>query len=89
MPFHRCTICLEDGTVVAKDVSVALSDPKPEAPDEWYGTITVTHLVSLTAGQRYQLVLDDGRMGMFSVRRNTFAGDINRAVAIQGMGALG
>lgn len=88
MPFHRCTICLEDGEVVAKDVSVALSDLKPEAPDEWFGTITITHLVSLSAGQRYQLLLDDGRKGMFSVRRNTFAGDINRAVAIQGLGPL-
>jgi hypothetical protein len=88
MPFHRCTICLEDGSVVAQDISVALSDSKPEAPDEWFGTITITHLVSLAAGQRYQLVLDDGRKGMFSVRRNTFAGDINRAVAIQGLGPL-
>lgn len=89
MPFHRCTICQEDGAVVATDITVALGDPKPDAPAEWYGTITITHLVPLVAGQRYQLILDDGRRGIFSVRRNTFAGDVNRAVAILGLGPLG
>jgi hypothetical protein len=88
MPFHRCMIRQEDGTVVARDITVALGDPKPDAPEDWYGTLTITHLVSLVGGQRYQLVLDDGRTGMFSVRRNTFAGDVNRAVAIQGLGPL-
>jgi hypothetical protein len=88
MSFHHCMIRQEDGTVVATDITVALGDPKPDVPDDWYGTISVTHLVSLVAGQRYEIVLDDGRKGLFSVRRNTFAGDINRAVAIQGMGPL-
>jgi hypothetical protein len=88
MSFHRCMICQEDGNVVVKDITVALGEQKPDAPDDWYGTITVTHVVPLVAGQRYQLVLDDGRKGPFSVRRNTFAGDVNRAVAIIGLGPL-
>ena len=54
----------------------------------WYGTITVTHLTTLASGQTYRLVLDDGRSGAFRVRRNTFAGDVNRAVAIDGMEPL-
>jgi hypothetical protein len=33
-------------------------------------------------------VLDDGRSGAFRVKRNTFAGDVNRAVAIDGMEPL-
>jgi len=88
MPFHRCAICLQDGSVVAKDVDVSIDEVNRHGVDEWFGTITVTHLASLSAGQRYRLVLDDGRSGEFLVRRNTFAGGVTRAVAIQGMGAL-
>lgn len=88
MPFHRCAICLEDGSVVAKEVDVALEEVNRNGVDEWFGTITVVHLASLEAGQRYRLILDDGRTGEFLVRRNTFAGGVNRAVAIQGLGAL-
>ena len=88
MPFHRCEICLEDGSVVAKDVDVSIEEVDRNGVNEWFGTITVTHLASLSAGQKYRLVLDDGRSGDFLVRRNTFAGGVTRAVAIQGMGAL-
>jgi hypothetical protein len=88
MPFHRCTICLDDGNVMAKDVSVSLQEPSPGDEAEWHGTLTITHQLGLQAGQRYQLILDDGRRGTFLVRRNTFAGDVNRAVAIHGMGPL-
>ena len=88
MPFHRCAIYLEDGSDLAKDVDVALEETERDGVPEWHATITVTHLTSLAAGQRYRLVLDDGRTGEFVVRRNTFAGGMNRAVAIQGMGPL-
>jgi hypothetical protein len=88
MAFHRCTISLADGTLVAKDVDVAIEEVDRDGANEWFGTITVTHLASLAPGQRYRLVLDDGRTGEFMVRRNTFAGGANRAVAIQGVGAL-
>lgn len=87
MPFHRCEICREDGHVVAKEVTVMLEERREESPG-WYGTITVTHLTSLEAGRRYRLLLDDGRTGEFVVRRNTFAGDTNRAVAIHGASPL-
>ena len=88
MPFHRCAICLADGSVVANEVDVSIDEVNRNGVNEWFGTITVTHLASLAAGQRYVLKLDDGRTGEFLVRRNTFAGGINRAVAIQGLGAL-
>ncbi|HJQ65758.1 MAG TPA: hypothetical protein VJ816_05245 [Gemmatimonadales bacterium] len=88
MPFHRCAICLADGSVVAHEVDVSIDEVNRNGVNEWFGTITVTHLASLAAGQRYVLKLDDGRTGEFLVRRNTFAGGINRAVAIQGLGAL-
>jgi hypothetical protein len=88
MPFHRCAIRQDDGTVVADAVQVALEETTREGVVEWHATITVTHLTSLVAGQKYHLVLDDGRSGEFLVRRNTFAGGENRAVAIHGMGPL-
>ena len=88
MSFHRCAICQEDGSVVAKDVTVALEEGERAESAAWHGTITVTHLTSLVAGQQYRLMLDDGRTGEFLVRRNTFAGETNRAVAIHGTGPL-
>jgi hypothetical protein len=88
MPFHRCTISLDDGNVMARDVTVSLEEATREDASEWHGTLTITHQISLQAGQRYHLLLDDGRRGAFLVRRNTFAGDVNRAVAIHGMGPL-
>lgn len=88
MPFHRCVICHEDGSQVAKDVDVTLEEIERDGVVEWIGTITVTHLANLVAGQRYRLELDDGRTGEFFVRRNTFAGGMNRAVAIYGTGPL-
>jgi surface antigen len=89
MVFHRCAICQPDGTVVVQDVTVALEEPPRGEKAAWYGTITVTHLAGLVAGQRYRLVLDDGRSGEFTVRRSTFAGETSRAVAIHGTGPLG
>jgi hypothetical protein len=88
MAFHHCTIALPDGQVVARDVTVSLQQTLAEGVQKWYGTLTVTHLAALEAGQRYRLTLDDGRSGEFMVRRNTFAGETNRAVAIDGVGPL-
>ena len=73
---------------MAKDVNVAIDEVDRDGVMEWFGTITVAHLTSLSTGQRYRLLLDDGRTGEFLVRRNTFAGDVNRAVAVQGVGPL-
>ena len=87
MPFYRCTICQEDGSPIAHDVTVMLAETQR---DDWYGTITVAHLSDLAAGERYILQLEDGRKGTFLVRRNTRTGDgdIDRAIAIRGTGQL-
>lgn len=87
MAFHHCEICLDDGTVVAKHVVVSLEEQTGDTPG-WYGTLTVTHHVLLEAGQKYRIVLDDGRSGEFQVRRNTYAGGVDRAVAVRGHGPL-
>lgn len=86
--FHRCQILDADGRVMASEVQVALEESARASGPVWYGTITVTHLTTLASGETYRLVLDDGRAAKFRVRRNTFAGDVNRAVAIDGMEPL-
>jgi hypothetical protein len=88
MPFYRCEIRGPDGTSVAKDVTVSIEETTRDGATVWYGTITVTHLSSLMAGQRYRMILADGRSGEFTVRRNTFAGGTDRAVSIDGVGPL-
>ena len=88
MPFHRCEIRQEDGSALAQDVDVMLEETPRDGLSAWYGTITATDLITLVAGQRYRLVLDNGRSGDFVVQRNTFAGGVNRAVAIHGLGPL-
>jgi hypothetical protein len=90
MPFHSCAIRLEDGSLVAEGVEVALEGPEHGGTGQWYGTISAAaaEVTSLVAGKRYQLCLDDGRTGFCVVRRNTSAGPVDRAVAIQGAGPL-
>lgn len=88
MAFHRCTISAEDGSVVCEDVTVTIEETEGDGASAWYGTVTVTHRVPLTPGRRYRMVLGDGRAGEFVVRRNTFAGETSRAVAIHGIGQL-
>jgi hypothetical protein len=84
--FHLCEISDADGRVVGNDIRIALEEGAGAAP--WYGTITATDETTLVAGQTYRIVLDDGRSGSFRVRRNTFAGDVNRAVAADGIEPL-
>jgi hypothetical protein len=88
MPFHRCAIHKDDGSTLASAVDINVVEVQHGDGSEWHGTMTVTHLAGLEAGRRYRIVLDDGRSGEFMVRRNTFAGGTDRAVAIQGMGPL-
>jgi len=88
MPFHRCTIHKDDGTTLATAVDVNVVEVQRGDGSEWHGTMTIPHLAGLESGRRYRLVLDDGRQSEFMVRRNTFAGGTDRAVAIQGMGPL-
>jgi hypothetical protein len=88
MPFYKCTVCLDDGSEVCRDVPTTIETTERDGRTEWYGTITIPHLTTLEAGKRYRLLVEDGRSGEFLVRRNTFAGGENRAVAIHGTGAL-
>jgi len=89
MAFYRCEIVQDDGSPVAKDVTVTIEETTRDGSPAWYGTITVTHLSTLIPGPRYRLTLADGRAGTFRVRRNTFAGGTDRAVSIDGIGPLG
>jgi hypothetical protein len=84
MPFYRCEIRQADGAVVAQDVMVSIDETTRSGGHEWYGTITISHLSTLAAGQAYRILLADGRAADFMVRRNTFAGGTDRAVAIHG-----
>ncbi|HEX9632325.1 MAG TPA: hypothetical protein VGA02_07645 [Gemmatimonadales bacterium] len=88
MPFYRCEICQADGTTVARDVMVTIDETTRSGGHEWYGTITISHLNALAAGQAYRITLADGRTGEFTVRRNTLAGGTDRAVAIHGTSPL-
>jgi len=88
MPFYSCTVFLDDGTEVCKDVPASIETTERDGRTEWYGTITVRHLNALEAGRRYRILLEDGRGSEFLVARNTFAGGENRAVAIRGTGEL-
>lgn len=88
MAFHRCAIHDESGTVMARDVAVSIEETTRAGAPSWYATITATDVAGLTAGQRYRIILDDGRTGEFRVRRNTVAGESGRAVAIDGTGPL-
>ncbi len=84
MAFHLCAIHEKDGTAVCAEVTVTLVEAGKQGGTGWYGTICATHLINLAAGQYYRLELDDGRVGEFRVRRNTFAGGEDRAVSIEG-----
>jgi hypothetical protein len=86
MAFYNCTICLEDGTDIAENVKVSIEETGRGGDSGWHGTITIQHLTTLEAGQKYKIVLPDGREGDFVVRRNTYAGGEDRAVAIHGLG---
>lgn len=86
MAFHNCTLKTSDGKIVATEVSVNVEESGGEG--NWYGTISITHLVDLEAGKTYMLVLGDGRTGEFCVQRNTFAGGEDRAVSFRGTGPL-
>lgn len=88
MPFYRCTVRGSDDAVMADDVMVSLEMGQGNGAGGWFGSISAEALTSLEAGQRYRLVLEDGRSGEFVVRRNTTAGGANRAIAIVGSGSL-
>jgi hypothetical protein len=54
MPFHRCTIRHQDGTLVARDVEVMIEETERQGAVEWYGTVTVVHPVNLAPSERYR-----------------------------------
>lgn len=73
---------------MAESVTVTVEETERDGERSWYGTLSVTHLTGLTAGESYRMTLDDGRSGEFTVRRNTYAGGADRAVACHGVGPL-
>lgn len=85
MAFHRCAIHGADGAVVAQNITVNLE----ESAAGWHATLSADHHTPLVAGEQYRLTLDDGRSGAFRVRRNTFAGGADRAIACDGIEKLG
>lgn len=88
MPFFQGSIYQPDGRVCCEGVMVSLEQTERAGAREWYGTVSAKATMDLVAGQRYRLVLADGRGADFMVRRNTSAGGQDRAVAIQGLGPL-
>lgn len=84
MAFHTCAIHQDDGTLVVAGVLVNVE----ETAAGWHATLSVSHPTPVVAGERYRLVLDDGRSGPFRVRRNTVAGGADRAIACDGLGPL-
>jgi hypothetical protein len=88
MAFFMATIYQADGSVCCQGVMVALERAEPGGTTDWYGTVSAKEGMELVAGQKYRLVLTDGRSGEFMVRRNTSAGGQERAVSLQGMGPL-
>jgi len=88
MPFYSASIYKEDGSVCCQGVMVSLEGMDRDGAADWFGTISAREGMELLAGQKYRLVLTDGRSGQFMVRRNTSAGGQERAVSLQGMGPL-
>lgn len=88
MPFYSASIYKQDGSVCCQGVVVSLEGMERDGAPEWFGTISAKEGMELLAGQKYRLVLTDGRAGEFMVRRNTSAGGQERAVSLQGMGPL-
>lgn len=89
MAFYRGSIIRADGSPCAEGVMITLDPADLDRKGEWRATVSSPQEVDLVAGQRYRLVLEDGRSGDFIVRRNTTAGGTSRAIAIYGVGALG
>jgi hypothetical protein len=88
MAFFSGTIFKEDGSVCCEGVMVALEQAERKDQTDWYGTVSAAVGIEMVAGQKYRLVLTDGRAGEFMVRRNTWAGPQDRAISIRGLGPL-
>lgn len=82
------TILDGQGQVCCKDAKVSLETVERGGRTEWYATVSASVGTPMVAGQRYKLVLSDGRSGECMVRRNTSASLDERAISIWGMGAL-
>lgn len=82
------TIFDEQGQVCCKDAKVSLETVERNGRTEWYATVSASVGTPMLAGQKYRLVLGDGRSGECMVRRNTSASLEERAISIWGMGQL-
>jgi hypothetical protein len=88
MAFFNGSIYKADGSLCCQGVMVALEQADGGRRQDWYATASAKEGMDLVAGQKYRLVLADGRSGEFIVRRNTSAGGQDRAVSLFGVGPL-
>jgi len=86
--FMLGTILDEAGQVCVKDAKVSLETVERNGRTEWYATVSATVDTPMMAGQKYRIVLNDGRSGECMVRRNTSVSTEERAVSVWGMGVL-
>lgn len=82
------TIYDAQGTVCCRNAKISLEITERDGRAEWYATVSASVDTPMTAGQKYRLVLGDGRSGDCMVRRNTSASLEERAIAIWGVGPL-
>ena len=86
--FMLATIFDEAGQVCVKDAKVSLATVDRNGRTEWYATVSASVGAPMMAGQKYKLVLNDGRSGECMVRRNTSVSTEERAISVWGMGVL-
>lgn len=82
------TIFDEAGQVCCRDAKVSLETVERNGRTEWYATVSASVGTPMMSGQKYRLVLNDGRSGECMVRRNTSASLEERAISVRGMGTL-
>lgn len=82
------TIYDADGKVCVQNAKVSLETTERGGKTEWYATVSASVGTPMTAGQKYRLVLGDGRSGECMVRRNTSASVEERMISVWGMGPL-
>jgi hypothetical protein len=88
MAFFSGKVLNEDGSVCCDAARVSLEVTERDGATEWYGTISAPNGIAMVAGQKYRLVLSDGRSGQCVVRRNTTATPEQRAISFRGLGPL-
>jgi hypothetical protein len=82
------TIYDSEGKICCQNAKVSLEIMDRNGKTEWFATVSASVGTPMNAGEKYKLVLGDGRSGECMVRRNTSASLEERAISIWGMGEL-